>query len=465
MEAILGVFKFISDMGATVMMPIIICIMGCILKAGFGKSLRAGLTVGIGFIGLNLVIGMLGNFLAPAVTAMADKFGLTLSVIDVGWPAAAQIAFASTVGNVIIPVCLLVNIAMLLTNTTQTVDVDIWDYWHFAFTGALVAIITGNQFYGVIAAILNMVIIMVLGDWTAKGVEDTLGLPGVSLPHGFTTAYAPIAMGMNWVLDKIPGVNKINFDIEKMQKKFGVFGEPILVGTVLGIAIGAIAGYGLAPTAASETYAGDPGFLGLGINMGAVLVLIPKMAALLMEGLLPISDAASEFIEKKFSNRGKIYIGLDSAVGVGHPMTLSVALVLVPITVFLAVLLPGNKVMPFADLAVIPWMFVLITPVVKGNGFRAIIIGIVVLAAGLYIATDLSPMITEAAINAGFDMGSASQISSICDGANPLTWAITRLHGINFAVGIAVVGVIALGLALINRKKIMKEAAEMHQNA
>lgn len=463
MEAILKVFQFISDMGATVMMPIIICLMGCILKAGFGKSLRAGLTVGIGFIGLNLVTGMLGNYLAPAVSAMADKFGLTLSVIDVGWPAAAQIAFASTVGNVIIPVCLLVNIVMLLTNTTQTVDVDIWDYWHFAFTGALVAILTGSQIYGVIAAILNMVIIMVLGDWTAKGVEDTLGLPGVSLPHGFTTAYAPIAMGMNWVLDKIPGVNKINFDIEKMQKKFGVFGEPILVGTVLGAVIGAVAGYGIAPGEINGV--SNPGILGLGINMGAVLVLVPKMAALLMEGLLPISDAASEFIEKKFSSRGKIYIGLDSAVGVGHPMTLSVALVLVPITVFLAVLLPGNKVMPFADLAVIPWMFVLITPVVKGNGFRALIIGIVVLAAGLYIATDLSPMITSAAMNAGFDMGSATAISSICDGANPLTWAITRLHGINPIVGIAIVGVIALGLAFINRNKILKEAAEMHHNA
>lgn len=449
MEFILSVFQYISDLGATVMMPIIICIMGCILGAGFGKSLRAGLTVGIGFIGLNLVTGLMGNNLAPAVSAMAERFGLSLSVIDVGWPAAAQIAFASTVGNVIIPVCLIVNIVMLLTNTTQTVDVDIWDYWHFAFTGALVAIVTGSQIFGVIAAILNMVIIMVLGDWTAKGVEETLGLPGVSLPHGFTTAYAPIAMAVDWVLDKIPGVNKISFDIEKMQKKFGVFGEPILVGTVLGIIIGIVAGYKI------------PAILSLGINLGAVLVLIPKMAALLMEGLLPVSDAASEFIEKKFSNRGKIYIGLDSAVGVGHPMTLSVALVLVPITVFLAVLLPGNKVMPFADLAVIPWMFVLITPVVKGNGFRALIIGIVVLTAGLYIATDLSPLITSAAINAGFDMGSATAISSICDGANPLTWAITRLN-FNPIVGIVVVGIIALGLALINRKKILKEAAEMH---
>lgn len=432
------------------MMPIIICIMGCILGAGFGKSLRAGLTVGIGFIGLNLVTGLMGDNLAPAVTQMAERFGLSLSVIDVGWPAAAQIAFASTVGTIIIPVCLAVNIVMLLTNTTQTVDVDIWDYWHFAFTGALVAVVTGNQVYGVIAAILNMVIIMVLGDWTASGVEETLGLPGVSLPHGFTTAYAPIAMLFNWILDKIPGVNKISFDIEKMQKRFGVFGEPILVGTVLGIVIGAVAGYDI------------PAILQLGINLGAVLVLIPKMAALLMEGLIPVSDAASEFIEKKFSNRGKIYIGLDSAVGVGHPMTLSVALVLVPITVFLAVLLPGNQVMPFADLAVIPWMFVLITPVVKGNGFRALIIGIITLAAGLYIATDLSQWITPAAEAAGFDMGSATAISSICDGANPLTWAVTRLNWINPFVGIAVVGAIALGLALINRKKILKEAAEMH---
>ena len=59
-------------------------------------------------------------------------------------------------------------------------------------------------------------------------------------------------------------------------------------------------------------------------------------------------------------------------------------------------------------------------------------------------------------------MGSATAISSICDGANPLTWAITRLNWINPFVGIAVVGVIAVGLALMNRKKILKEAAEMH---
>lgn len=458
MDGILGIFTFIQGLGVSVVMPIVICILGVVLGSGFGKSLRAGLTVGVGFIGLNLVINsLLGTSLAPAVQQMVERFGLHLSVIDVGWPAAAAIAMGSTVGLIIIPLGLVVNIVMLLTNTTQTVDVDIWDYWHFAFTGALVAILTDSMPLGVIAAVINMVIIMVLGDYTAPEVEKSLDLPGVSLPHGFTAAYAPIAMLFNWIIDKIPGLNKIDINMDTVQKKFGVFGEPILVGTVLGFIIGALAYWDSSDIAASITQ-----IMTLGVSLGAVLVLIPKMAALLMEGLLPISDAASEFIQKRFKNRGKIYIGLDSAVGVGHPVTLAISFVLVPMMIFLAVVMPGNQVLPFADLAVVPWMFVLITPIVKENGFRGILIGIIVLAVGLLIATDLAPMITQAAINVNFEMpAGATMISSICDGANPLTWIIVRLHDFGY-IGTAITGAVAVAMAIWNRMRIKKEAALLH---
>lgn len=447
MDAILSVFNFISGLGVSVFMPIVLTILGMVLGAGFGKSLRAGLTVGVGFIGLNLVINsLMGTTLSPAVQAMVERYGLSLSIIDVGWPAAAAIAMASNVGLMIIPIGLLTNIVMLLTNTTQTVDVDIWDYWHFAFTGALVAILTNSEVLGVVAAICNMIIIMVLGDYTAPMIEESLGMPGVSLPHGFTTAYAPIAMLFNKIIDMIPGLNKLDINLDKIQKRFGVFGEPILIGTVLGFVIGILAGYDVTAV------------LQLGVSLGAVLVLIPKMAALLMEGLIPISDSASEFIKKRFKNRGKIYIGLDSAIGVGHPVTLSISLILVPLCIFLAIIVPGNKVLPFGDLAVIPWMFVLITPVVKGNGFRGILIGIVVLAVGLLIATNLAPMITEAAIAANFQMPEgATMISSICDGANPLTWVIVRLHDLKY-VGVGIVAAISLAMAVWNRGRIKKEA-------
>ncbi|GHV86581.1 PTS galactitol transporter subunit IIC [Spirochaetia bacterium] len=447
---IVAFFGFVSGLGPSVVMPIILFIMGFLLKAGGGKALRAGLTVGVGFIGLNLVIGMMGSNLGPAVQQMSERFGLSLSVIDVGWPAAAAIAFASQVGAIIIPVCLIVNILMLLINATQTIDIDIWDYWHFAFTGALVAILTGSQGLGIAAAVLNEVIVLVLGDYTAPGLEKYNDLPGISLPHGFTTAFVPGAIVLNKVIDLIPGINKIEIDMTKLQKRFGVFGEPILVGTVLGLIIGIVAGKDVA------------GVLGLGVTLGAVLVLIPKMAAMLMEGLVPISDAASEFISTRFKSRGKIYIGLDSAVGIGHPTTLAVSLVLVPLTVFIAVVLPGNKVLPFADLAVIPWMFVLIIPIVKNNGFRALIIGFFTLLVGLWIATDLAPMITQAAVNAKFEIPTgADQISSICDGANPLTWAIVRLHNFGY-IGTGIVALIAAGLAVINRSRIIKEAKAVH---
>ncbi len=453
MQAIIDVFSYINSLGASVMMPIILTIIGVVLGAKFGKALRGGLTVGIGFIGLNLVTGLMGENLAPAVQQMAQRFGLALSTVDIGWPAASAIAFGTTIGLIIIPIGLIVNIVMLLTNTTQTLDVDIWNYWHFAFTGSLIYVLTGNFAYGIIAAILNMVIIMVIGDYTAPKVEETLGMPGVSLPHGFTAAFVPIPIVVDKIIDVIPGVKNINIDIEKLQKRFGVFGEPMLVGTVLGIIIAALAGNNVQTV------------LQIGVTLGAVMVLIPKMAALLMEGLMPISDAAQEFVSSKFANRGKIYIGLDSAVGVGHPVCLTVSLILVPLAVFLAVILPGNTVLPMTDLSVLPYMFVLIVPLVGGNGFRALITGIVCLVGGLYISTNLAPSITAVAKSVNFAIPKgAATISSICDGANPLSWVLVKAHSVG-AVGLIIAVAVAVGLALMNRKRIIKEAKELHAEA
>lgn len=465
MDAIVAFFNGLSSLGVSVVMPIVLTIIGCCFGAGFGKSLKAGLTVGIGFIGLNLVINQLmGTDLASAVTAMVNRFGLELSVIDVGWPAASAIAMGSVVGTIIIPLALLVNVVMLLTNTTQTADVDIWNYWHFAFTGALVAIVTNNVGLGISAAIINEVVVLIIGDVTAPLVEESLGLPGVSIPHGFSGAYVPIAFAVNWLLDKIPGIKNINWDVRSMQKKFGVFGDPVMLGSIIGLVIGILAGYGLLPVTNSDGTT-TQSVLYIAVAMGAVMVLIPRMAALLMEGLLPISDAASAFIQKHFSNRGKIYIGLDSAVGTGHPVTLTMALILVPVAVFLAFILPGNKVVPLADLACIPYMLVLITPIVHENGFRGLLVGIVVLAVGFYIATDLSPLITSAAANVNFDMGGAAAISSICDGANPLTWLIVRFGTIGTYIGLVVLAVGDIALALWNRKRILREAAELHEES
>lgn len=138
MNWLLAIIDWIKGLGATVMLPIVIFIIGLILGSKPGRAFRSAVTIGIAFVGINLVIGLLWSNLGDAAQAMVARTGVTLDVVDVGWPAAAAIAFGGTVGTWIIPLSILVNIIMLVIRGTKTLNVDIWNFWHFAFTGSLV---------------------------------------------------------------------------------------------------------------------------------------------------------------------------------------------------------------------------------------------------------------------------------------------------------------------------------------
>lgn len=124
MEAITS---YITDLGAAVVLPFIIFVFAMVLGQKAGDALRAGLLIGIGFVGINLVIGLLSNAVGPAAQAMAENFGIDLTVVDVGWPASAAIAFGTQVGALAIPVGLAVNVIMLAIGLTRTLDIDLWN--------------------------------------------------------------------------------------------------------------------------------------------------------------------------------------------------------------------------------------------------------------------------------------------------------------------------------------------------
>lgn len=448
----MSILNFIVDLGPAVMMPIIFTLFALALGVKFSKAFKSGLMVGIGFIGLNIVIELLTKNLEPAAKQMVANFGLNLTVLDVGWPAASAIAFGSAVGVLIIPVGILVNIIMLSTKTTKTVNVDIWNFWHFAFTGSLVFMITNDLIVSLLMAAFNMVIIMVIGDRTAPLVEKQLGLPGISIPHAFTASFAPIAYVLNAIIDKIPGINKIKLDEKAFQKKFGMFGDPAILGTFVGILLGLVAGYDF------------KGITNLAIVMAAVLVLTPKMSAILMEGLMPISEAVQAKIQKKYGENSNLLIGLDSAVGVGNPVTLTISLVMVPITIILAFIIPGNQFLPFASLAGLPFMFVLIAPLCGGDFFRTLIVGIFTVSIGLLIGTNIAPIFTEAAKAANFAIpGGSALISSIDYGSSWLPFMMVKLVEYKW-VGVAIAGAISAVLMVWNRKLILKEQAIKDQD-
>ncbi|MGC8786564.1 MAG: PTS transporter subunit IIC, partial [Anaerolineae bacterium] len=216
---------------------------------------------------------------------------------------------------------------------------------------------------------------------------------------------------------------------------------------VIGIVLGLIAFFN--PAALKDSIVKT---LQTGINLSAVMLLLPRMVGILMEGLLPLSDAAREFMQKRYAGR-EIYVGLDSAILIGHPAAIAASLVLVPITILLAVILPGNKVLPFADLAVIPFLVCMTAPITRGNVVRIIIIGAIVIAIGFYIGTAGADLFTRAAIDAKFSMpAGATQISSICDGFNFLTFVLMAAARALSFIGVLVILAILIAVMVLYRR-------------
>ncbi len=438
METFLTALKAVIDqLGATVVLPVIIFILGLVLGAKPGKAFRAGVTIGIAFIGINLVIGLMWGTLSSTAQAMVTNWKITRDVVDVGWPSAAAIAFGSDVGLWVIPIALIVNLVFLLFRLTKTLNIDIWNFWHFAFIGSMVYAVSGNLVYGLIAAAIAAALALFLGDWTAKAVQDFYKLPGISIPHLTTAPGVPFAIVTNWIIDRIPGVKNWKADPDTIQKRLGVFGEPVILGLVIGLVLGILGYYN-----AGDFQTVLVKVLQTGINLAAVMLLLPRMVQILMEGLIPISEAAREYMKKRASDR-EIYIGLDSAILIGHPAAISTSLVLVPIAILLSIILPGNRVILFADLAVIPFVVAMFAPLMKGNIFRMIVAGTLELAVGFYIATNMAPLFTSAAQNAGFKMPEgAAMITSIGDGFLWPQFVFSRLVQYLGVLGLVIMAVL-----------------------
>ncbi len=454
-NSILGGLNFgiayIIGLGASVMMPIIFTIIGVCMGIKITNAVRSGLYVGVGFVGLGVITKLLTDNLGPAVDALATIYQLETDILDIGWPAAAEVAYNSAVGAVVIPVCLGINLLLLILKGTRTVNIDIWNFWHHAFIGSIVAVATGSFGYGLFAAVICYIISLVLADFTAERFGKFYDkMEGISIPQPFVAGFAPFAWALNKGLDLIPGINKIEIDAEGMKKKFGLLGEPIFLGVIVGCLLGALAQYEFAKV------------LQLGVVMGAVMELIPRITSLFIEGLVPISEATKALVQKKFKNSSGLYIGMTPALVIGHPVTLVATILLIPVLIFVSVVLPGNKFLPLTSLAGLLYIFPMILPYTKGNVFKTFLIGLIIMIAGNYMVTSLSGIFTESVVAAtGDKYTTGQQVGAIDFAASPLTWIIYQLTANLKIVGSVILGALTLGLVVFNRQKnVVKQTVE-----
>ncbi len=423
MQVVTNIFSYIIDMGASVMMPIIFTILGLVMGAKFGEALRAGMTFGVGFIGLNAVIGIMSSTITPVANALVENLNFPLTTIDVGWAAGSAIAWSTEAVPFVFLAIILTNIVMIMLGWTKTMDVDIWNYWHVLFTASAILLVCGTSplswAFAIGQAVIMMAIIFIVADWTQADCAEIFGLEGISLPHIQSMCNCIITYPLDKLLGMIPGIKDISWTSEGIAEKLGLLGEPMMMGFIIGGFLSALAQF-TAPQV--DVGAAIQQILIVGMNIAAVLVLIPRMVALLMEGLMPISEMTQAFLEKRFPGR-ELYIGLDAAVATGHPFVISLGLLAIPIILVEAVILPYNTLLPLADLAALPFYVICAVLPNKGNLFRGLIEVIIMCAIYLWFSTYAGEVMTSLAGSANLTVPEgAAQLSNIALGAQWITW-------------------------------------------
>jgi len=454
--------NFLNTLGPLIVLPIVITILGLILGLRFDRAFRSGLITAIAFVGIFLTVGLLGEKLSTVGQAFAERTGTGLNIIDIGWPAASALAFGTPVGNLIIPIGIALNIILLLIGLTQTLDIDIWNFWHMAFVGAIVQYITGSFALALLAASVSLVIALFLADWSAPLIQKHFKMPGISIPHLQSAGYMLLAVPFAWVMNRIPFLRNLKLDPDTVRKRLGLFGEPIVLGLIIGVLLALLAGE--APLDILTT----------GVNIAAVMLLIPRMVAILMEGLTPVADAARDFMTKRFAGR-TFHIGLDSAVLIGNPTVLAAGLLMVPIEILLALALSplGNRTLPFIDLADGPFVAAMLAPLVAGDVLLTVILGAIVMGIGLIFTTLLAPAVTAMVVSSGAAVNIPAGYASytvMSDAAIPTSYGLYYLFQTPVVVAAIVSLLILVGLYFLKRRfplgeKAFTESADVGEKA
>lgn len=190
------------------------------------------------------------------------------------------------------------------------------------------------------------------------------------------------------------------------------------------------------------------------------LVLMPKVAALFMEALAPIAEQAQKFMQSRFPGR-QVTIGLDWPVLAGVPALWTAAIMLIPVILALAVLVPGNIVLPFGSILLIEATIGTVI-LAQGDLIRTFILGALSAVMRLFTAGFFAVAITSLATGTGvLDIpAEVAQVTWL--GTPPLAWFALMLgqlaQGQNILLGIGSLVVLG-GLIYLWRREMLRREA------
>lgn len=429
------VLKSVFDtFGAPVFVPVVIFIIALFLKVTPKRAFMSALSAGVGLMGFNLVIGAYGPIVTPIINGMVENTGINLPVFDMGWQATSIVAYSTEIGMIFVGVAILIQTVLFLLRWTNIFQPgDLWNNYSYMVWGSMVYLLTGNIWLGFLVMIMQLLYTQLFAEMIQKRWSTYYEYPSCTIASLHTVSIAPYAIAMDWLLNKF-GFKKIKASPEAFRKKLGFIGEPMTLGLFLGLFIGIVGNLNQLNTLAAW------GQITMsGIATASVMAVFPRISSIFAGSFTAITEASKKSIK---GTKGEWYLSVNDATGYGESATLITGIILMPLVLLLAFVLPGNRVLPMLDLVAIPYLIQPIIAASNGNMVKSIVSGMVWYAIALLVATATAPLFTQVATSVGVELATgAALVTSFGILAQPMAVLIFLpfISGNMFLVGLVIV--------------------------
>lgn len=389
--------NFFNVFGATIVVPVMIFMVSLFLKVSPKRAFFSALRAGVGLTGFGWIISSFTPLVTKYIQQMVETAGLNLPIVDIGWQTGSLTAFSSSIGLSFFVFGLLIELVLFLVGITRVfVPSNLWNNFGYMIWGTMAYAATGNFALSFAFMVFVLLYSLIMSEVIADRWSDYYGVKNATINsiHNIETLVPALLLDPLW---NLLGVNKVKLNPESLKTKLGIFGEPMTLGFILGLVIGILGS--LKDLASLDAWGG---ILGFAMSLAAVMTVFPLITGVFASAFGPLAEAVEKNKKQEtetaaaVADKKRWFIAVDDGVGFGEPATIIAGLILVPIMVFLALLLPGNRALPVVDLIAIPFMIEAMIAVSKGNILKAILNGIIWFSLGLYAASALGPIYTEA---------------------------------------------------------------------
>lgn len=398
-------FKLIIDtFGNYITVPIIIFAICKVFKAPTKKALMSAVLIGVGLKGMAFITGAFGEVLTPLVQQLVDQVGINLPGLDVGWQAIASVAYSTDIGMMFLGLGLVFQILLFLLKWTDIfMPSDLWNNYSIIVWGSLYYQITGNMIMAFALMLFINLVTLLLAEVIQKRWSNYYGYPNCALTAPHHIGDVPLYLALDFILGKL-GVNKINVSPSVIKKKIGFLGEPMYVGLIVGILLGVVGNFMQLGTIAAWGQIAN-----VAVTCSAVMAIFPKIAGIFASGFTNLTTYSQRTLRNsKYGKDREFIIAVNDALGYGEAATLTTGLLVIPVAVLLAFIVPGNLIVPVMVLPSLPYMVEVPVCLSNGNIFKSWIEACIVFIAKLLMASSWAYVFTEIATDVGFEVTTGS---------------------------------------------------------